>query len=137
MKSGALYSVRPVRATVAVPATHARDTLSHLNILRRTIILAVRRPLTKGRNLAKVCGWGYVMDYDEWATRLARWAANETPPAASEAQRYICPFCGLIYVPVLGLPEDGIAPGTAFEDILDDWRCTDCGVEKASFVPLD
>ncbi len=93
--------------------------------------------LTKDRDLAKVCGWGYVMDYDEWAAKLARWAANETPPPAGEGQRYICPLCGLIYDPALGLPEDGIAPGTAFEDIADDWRCTDCGVEKSSFVPLD
>lgn len=93
--------------------------------------------LTKGRDLAKVCGWGYVMEYEEWSAKLSRWAANETPPAAGGAQRYICPFCGLIYDPALGLPEDGLAPGTAFEDIPDDWRCTDCGVEKASFVPLD
>jgi rubredoxin len=52
-------------------------------------------------------------------------------------KRYICPVCGFIYDPALGIPKDGIAPGTAFEDLPDDWECPDCGVSKADFEPLE
>jgi rubredoxin len=38
--------------------------------------------------------------------------------------------CGFIYAETLGSPEDGIAPGTAREDIPSDWLCPDCGVGK-------
>ena len=48
-------------------------------------------------------------------------------------QRYICVVCGFIYDPAKGIPEDGIAPGTAFADIPDDWECPDCGVSKHDF----
>ncbi|WP_405180740.1 rubredoxin [Nocardia sp. NBC_01377] len=33
----------------------------------------------------------------------------------------------------LGLPDDGLAPGTRWEDIPADWTCPDCGAEKADF----
>ena len=39
-----------------------------------------------------------------------------------------------MYDEVLGLPDEGILPGTAFEDIPEDWVCTDCGVSKSDFV---
>ncbi len=41
--------------------------------------------------------------------------------------------CGWIYEQELGDPEGGIAPGTAWEDIPDDWKCPDCGALKAEF----
>ena len=50
--------------------------------------------------------------------------------------KYVCIVCGLIYDPALGMPEDGIAPGTAFADIPDDWCCPDCGAVKEDFEPL-
>lgn len=48
-------------------------------------------------------------------------------------KRYICVLCGYIYDPAEGDPESGIAPGTAFEDIPDDWTCPACGVGKEYF----
>jgi len=51
-------------------------------------------------------------------------------------QKYICIVCDFIYGPVKGMPEDGIAPGTAFADIPQDWSCPDCGVSKEDFEPL-
>ncbi len=51
-------------------------------------------------------------------------------------QKYICDPCGYIYDPEIGDPEHGIAPGTAFEDIPDDWVCPVCGVDKSLFSPL-
>ena len=47
--------------------------------------------------------------------------------------RWECIFCGLIYDEKEGWPEDGIAPGTKWEDVPDDWTCPDCGVGKEDF----
>ena len=47
--------------------------------------------------------------------------------------RYVCIICGYVYDPAEGDPESGIAPGTAFEDIPDDWVCPLCGVGKEHF----
>jgi len=44
-----------------------------------------------------------------------------------------CGVCGFIYSEEIGLPLEGIAPGTRWEDIPDDWCCPDCGVAKADF----
>ncbi len=44
-----------------------------------------------------------------------------------------CTVCGFMYDEERGLPEEGIAPGTRWKDIPDDWRCPDCGVAKADF----
>ncbi len=41
--------------------------------------------------------------------------------------KYICDVCGYIYDPAVGDPDGGIEPGTAFEDIPEDWVCTVCG----------
>ena len=48
--------------------------------------------------------------------------------------KYVCP-CGYEYDPELGDPEAGIAPGTAFEDIPEDWVCPWCGLGKDAFEP--
>jgi len=44
-----------------------------------------------------------------------------------------CIVCGFIYDQALGLPDDGIAPGTAWADVPEDWACPDCGVGKDEF----
>jgi rubredoxin len=50
-------------------------------------------------------------------------------------QKYVCNTCGYEYDPEVGDPDSGIAPGTAFEDIPDDWVCPTCGVSKEDFEP--
>ncbi len=50
-----------------------------------------------------------------------------------EMDRYICLACDYIYDPEIGDPEGGVAPGTPFEDIPDDWECPLCGVSKDEF----
>jgi rubredoxin len=47
--------------------------------------------------------------------------------------KYVCDVCGWIYDPEKGDPKDGIAPGTAFEDLPEDWACPVCGAEKEDF----
>jgi rubredoxin len=47
--------------------------------------------------------------------------------------KYVCSVCGYVYDPEVGDPDSGIAPGTAFEDIPEDWVCPICGVGKGDF----
>lgn len=47
--------------------------------------------------------------------------------------RWECIVCGLIYDEKDGWPEDGIAPGTRWADVPEDWTCPDCGVGKQDF----
>ena len=51
-------------------------------------------------------------------------------------RQYICLACGLIYDEEQGDPDSGLAPGTRFEDIPDDWECPLCGVTKTDFELL-
>ena len=48
-------------------------------------------------------------------------------------QKWVCIACGWIYDPEQGDPDSGVDPGTAFEDIPDDWYCPECGVGKDDF----
>ena len=47
--------------------------------------------------------------------------------------KWQCVVCGFIYDEAEGWPGDGIAPGTRWEDVPDDWECPDCGVGKDDF----
>jgi rubredoxin len=49
--------------------------------------------------------------------------------------KYECTVCGYVYDPALGDPDHDIAPGTAFEQLPDDWGCPDCSAEKEVFEP--
>lgn len=51
-------------------------------------------------------------------------------------KQFICRACGLIYDEELGDPDSGLAPGTRFEDIPEDWECPLCGVTKVDFEPF-
>jgi rubredoxin len=48
-------------------------------------------------------------------------------------KKYRCTVCGYIYDEVAGDPDSGVAPGTTFEDIPEDWVCPVCGVTKSDF----
>ncbi|MFC1884192.1 rubredoxin [Thermodesulfobacteriota bacterium] len=47
--------------------------------------------------------------------------------------KYVCGVCGYVYDPEDGDPDNGIEPGTAFEDLPDDWTCPVCGASKDQF----
>ncbi|MEW6088339.1 MAG: rubredoxin [bacterium] len=51
--------------------------------------------------------------------------------------RYQCSVCGYIYDPKAGDPSSGINPGTAFEDLPDNWICPVCGVGKDQFEKME
>lgn len=48
-------------------------------------------------------------------------------------ENYICEVCGYEYDVNAGDPDNGIEPGTKFEDLPDDWTCPVCGAEKSEF----
>jgi len=51
-------------------------------------------------------------------------------------QKYMCSDCDFEYDPAVGDPSQGIAPGTAFEDLPDTWTCPECGAAKSEFYPI-
>ncbi|MCA3185788.1 MAG: rubredoxin [Cupriavidus sp.] len=50
---------------------------------------------------------------------------------------WVCLICGWVYDEEQGWPDDGIAPGTRWEDIPEDWRCPECDVYKADFSMIE
>ena len=48
-------------------------------------------------------------------------------------EKYVCDVFGYVYDPAVGDPDNGIEPGTAWEDVAEDWVCPLCGVGKDSF----
>jgi rubredoxin len=54
-----------------------------------------------------------------------------------EYKSWVCLICGWIYNEEEGLPDEGIAAGTRFADIPEDWRCPLCDVGKAEFAIVE
>jgi rubredoxin len=48
-------------------------------------------------------------------------------------KKWVCIVCGYVYDEELGDPDHGIAAGTAWEDVPDDWECPECGAAKSDF----
>ncbi len=61
---------------------------------------------------------------------------TETKEAASDMKRYKCDICGYVYDPDQGDDAEGIPPGTAFEDLPDDYECPVCGAGKDEFSEI-
>ncbi|MFX1509395.1 MAG: rubredoxin [Promethearchaeota archaeon] len=74
--------------------------------------------------------------------KTSKRAATYLPPTSKSEVfspnegKYRCEVCGWIYDPEKGDPEHGIAPGTAFADIPEDWACPVCGASKSQFKPI-
>ena len=52
-------------------------------------------------------------------------------------RKWQCLVCGFIYDESKGLPEEGVSPGTSWEDIPDTWQCPECGVTKTEFDMIE
>lgn len=61
------------------------------------------------------------------------WAIN----TMKDFKKYICVICGFIYSEAEGWPEDGIEPGTRWDDVPENWFCPDCGAAKEDFEMLE
>ncbi len=51
--------------------------------------------------------------------------------------KWECIVCGYVYDPATGDPDNGVAPGTSFEDVPADWVCPDCGAGKDMFEKVE
>ncbi len=61
---------------------------------------------------------------------------EEKREEAPKMAKYKCSVCGWIYDPQTGDPDGGIAAGTPFEKIPDDWKCPMCGATKSDFEKI-
>ncbi|WP_263263698.1 rubredoxin [Pseudomonas sp. RIT-PI-S] len=52
-------------------------------------------------------------------------------------KKWQCVVCGFIYDEALGCPDEGLAAGTRWEDVPEDWLCPDCGVGKNDFEMIE
>ena len=71
------------------------------------------------------------------ATYIEKKPKTKLEKGDNKMKKYRCLMCGYIYDPAAGDPDSGIAAGTAFEDLPDDWVCPDCGVGKDEFEPVE
>ncbi len=59
------------------------------------------------------------------------------PSSMTESQvqykTWMCLICGWVYDEAAGLPEEGIAPGTRWDDVPMNWTCPECGARKDDF----
>lgn len=55
----------------------------------------------------------------------------------SEFKTYMCVVCGFIYSEQDGLPDEGLAPGTRWDDVPITWTCPDCGAMKDDFEMVE
>jgi rubredoxin len=55
----------------------------------------------------------------------------------SDFKKYECTLCGFVYDEELGFPEDGIEPGTKWEEVPELWTCPDCDITKLDFQMVE
>lgn len=65
--------------------------------------------------------------------RIATMTSTET----TVSKAYMCLICGFIYDEAAGLPDDGIAPGTSWDDVPMNWVCPECGARKDDFELIE
>ncbi len=56
-----------------------------------------------------------------------------TSEATAKPRTWMCLICGWIYDEAAGLPDEGIAPGTRWDDVPPNWTCPECGARKEDF----
>ena len=72
------------------------------------------------------------------STRTAKIVFYSNPLRSTPAmKKWMCLICGWIYDEAEGAPDDGIAPGTKWEDVPPNWTCPDCGARKEDFEMVE
>lgn len=78
---------------------------------------------------ACLCKHGLVLSYHCRFERIFLQGFN--------VKKWMCIVCGFIYDEAEGWPDDGIEPGTRWEDVPADWMCPECGVGKEDFEMIE
>jgi rubredoxin len=82
-----------------------------------------------GKNVEREC-------LGTWCEQRARIGQCRGITRRASMEQWECLVCGYIYDPGEGDSYQGVEPGTAFEDLPDDWLCPDCGVGREMFEKL-
>lgn len=64
-------------------------------------------------------------------------AMNQSTNQSDTFRKWMCVVCGFIYDEALGLPDEGIEPGTRWADVPETWTCPDCGATKDDFEMIE
>jgi rubredoxin len=59
------------------------------------------------------------------------------PSTSNAMKKYMCLICGYIYDEAAGAPDEGISPGTRWEDVPPNWTCPECGARKEDFEMIE
>lgn len=117
------------------------DTGTHILFIGRVVDAEILdnypRPLTYSYYREVVKGLSPQNSPTYTGEHLEKKTHHEPALPLEKPQKYQCSICGYIYDPDEGDPHAGIAAGTAFEDIPDDWTCPICGVSKKDFFLID
>jgi rubredoxin len=67
----------------------------------------------------------------------AKIRARPIPARERTMKAYMCVICGFVYEEAKGVPDQGIAPGTLWKDVPENWTCPDCGAPKSDFEMVE
>ena len=73
--------------------------------------------------------------FADWKGAILRKEHDDEMIEEGKMKKWKCSICGYIYDPSKGDPDNGVKPGTAFEEIPEDWVCPTCGATKDMFEP--
>jgi flavin reductase (DIM6/NTAB) family NADH-FMN oxidoreductase RutF/rubredoxin len=140
-KTGVPIFLEKTLAWIECEVTDTIDTGTHILFIGKVVDAAIvnefKLPLTYSyyREVIKGISPEHSPTYS--SEKLEKLAHAEPAAKMDKPHKYQCVVCGFIYDPEEGDPHSGIAPGTAFEDIPEDWYCPVCGVSKKDFVRID
>jgi rubredoxin len=84
---------------------------------------------------SEACAEAY--DYNRGRVEARAWVAGGSAETECELKKYMCLICGWIYDEATGAPDEGIAPGTRWEDVPPNWTCPECGARKEDFEMIE
>jgi flavin reductase (DIM6/NTAB) family NADH-FMN oxidoreductase RutF/rubredoxin len=140
-KSGAPIVLDKAIAFIDCQVVDRMDTGTHIlyvgQVLDAGILDEKLKPLTYDHYREVIKGLSPEHAPTYTGEKLEEGVLHQESVPLKKPRRYQCKVCGYIYDPEEGDPHGGIAPGTAFEDIPEEWSCPICGVTKKDFFPID
>ena len=119
------------------------EVTQSIDVVTHTLFIAKIVACKTLNETAEPMTYAYYRDIKQGKTpkTAATYIRLESKPSPRKGVRvmnkYKCRMCSYIYDPDIGDPDNGIEPGTAFEDLPDDWLCPECGADKDEFEPLE